>query len=173
MTNEQHQEPVVLELAPPPRDRVGPFFPLGLDKDANKEQAEANWARRVIWARKGLLRVPLEDINWAREYLNDRDRRPRADAASLNVDTADGVLRRLQKRYGDSGGSQGGGRPKWRPLDMEKALSDYTPAVEVPSPEEVRSAIPTPEVPAEVPAVRGLLEQLVQEPLDPWALPEG
>ena len=44
-----HAEPIVLDLAPLPREQIGPFLLLGLDKDADKEQIEANWARRVIW----------------------------------------------------------------------------------------------------------------------------
>jgi hypothetical protein len=53
------KEPVVLELAPLPREQIGPFLILGLDKDAGKDEIEANWARRVIWARKSQVRVPL------------------------------------------------------------------------------------------------------------------
>src|SRR5262245_27196963 len=79
--------PIVLELAPMPREQVGPFLLLGLDKSADKDQIEANWAQRVIWARKNLIKVPLEDVNWAREFVNDAEKRIRADAASFNVDT--------------------------------------------------------------------------------------
>jgi len=53
----QPPEPVILELASLPREQIGPFLLLGLDKDADKEQIEANWARRVIWARKNLTRL--------------------------------------------------------------------------------------------------------------------
>src|SRR5215469_10419725 len=93
------EAPVVLELAPLPREQVGPFLLLGVDKLADKEQIEANWAQRVIWARKGQSKVPLEDINWAREHVSDPEKRIRADAASLNADTTTGVLRRLKERY--------------------------------------------------------------------------
>jgi hypothetical protein len=160
----KNQEPVVLELAPLPREQIGPFLLLGLDKDADRDQIEANWARRVIWARKQQIRVALEDINWAREVINDPERRVRADACSLNADTSEGVLRRLGQRYGDQGASG------WQPLDAEKPLADYTPAIEVPDPEAVRMAIVVSEVPEEVPAATGLLQQLVEQPLDPWAL---
>src|SRR5437899_5211457 len=85
-------EPVVLELAPLPREQIGPFLLLGLEKDAGPEQVEANWAQRVIWSRKNQINVPLEDINWAREVINDPDKRIRADAATLNADTIDGTL---------------------------------------------------------------------------------
>src|SRR5438445_10247687 len=93
-------EPVVLDLAPLPREQIGPFLLLGLDKDADKEQIEANWARRIIWARKNLTRLALEDINWAREVISDTDKRVRADSASFNLDTADGLLRRWSTRFG-------------------------------------------------------------------------
>ena len=162
-------EPVVLELAPLPREQVGPFLLLGLDKDADKEQIEAHWAKRLIWARKGQTRVALEDVNWARETIRDPDRRVRADGASFNVDTADALLRRLTQRFGAGGA---GGEPEvgWRPLDAEKPLADYAPAAEVPSPDEVRAAVVVPDVPADVPAARRLLEEFARAPLDPWAI---
>jgi hypothetical protein len=72
--------PVMLDLAPLPRSQVGPFLILGVAKDADREALEANWAQRLIWARKNLIKVPLEDINWARELINDPDARLRADA---------------------------------------------------------------------------------------------
>ena len=87
--------PVVLELASLPREQVGPFLLLGLSKDADKEQIESNWADRLKWARKQGIKVPLEDINWARDIVNDLDKRIRADAASFNIDTTEGVLHRL------------------------------------------------------------------------------
>src|SRR5438132_13782945 len=52
------QEPVVLELAPLPREKSGPFLLLGVEKDADKELIEASWARRVIGARKNQISVP-------------------------------------------------------------------------------------------------------------------
>jgi hypothetical protein len=164
-----HSEPVVLELAPLPREQIGPFLLLGLDKDADKEQIEANWARRVIWARKGQTRVPLEDINWAREVITDADKRVRADSASFNPDTTDGLLRRWCARFGvgATGGEAGAG---WRPLDGEKPLADYAPPAEVPDANEVRAALVVPELPPDVPAVAPLLGQLAREPIDPWAI---
>jgi hypothetical protein len=157
--------PVVLELAPLPREQVGPFLLLGVEKTADKEQIEASWAQRVIWARKGQIKTPLEDVNWARETINDPDKRVRADAASINLDTTTGVLRKLAERYG--GTRPAGGQP----LDVEKALADYTPAGEIPDPAAERAAIVVPDVPQEMPAARELLAQLVSDPLDPWALP--
>ena len=156
--------PVVLELAPLPREQVGPFLLLGVEKTAGKEQIEANWAQRIIWARKAQIKTPLEDVNWAREVIQDAERRIRADAASLNPDTTAAALARVVERYG---GQQAGGRP----LDVEKALADYTPAVEVPDPAAERAAVAVPDVPQEVPAARVLLEQFAAAPLDPWQLP--
>src|SRR3712207_1889289 len=90
--------PIKLELAPLPREQVGPFLLLGLEKTATPEQIEAHWAQRVIWARKKHIRVPLEDVNWAREVINDPERRVNADAANLNLDTVDGVLKQLEQK---------------------------------------------------------------------------
>jgi hypothetical protein len=160
-------EPVVLELAPLPREKIGPFLLLGVGKDAVKEQIEANWAQRVIWARKNQIRILLEDINWAREAINDPERRLRCDITSLNLDTSDGTLDRLLERYGAGGEASAG--PGWKPLDREKDLSDYVPAIEVPDPEAVRAGIVVPEVPEDVPAAGRLLEQFLAVPLDPWA----
>jgi hypothetical protein len=161
--------PVVLELAPLPREQVGPFLLLGLDKLAGKEEIEAHWAQRVIWARKNQSKVPLEDINWAREALGETEKRVRADAASLNVDTTAGTLRRLAERYAGKGPQA----PGCAPLDVEKPLADYTPPTEIPDLGDVRGAIVVPDVPQEFPAVQQLLEQFLAEPLDPWALRLG
>jgi hypothetical protein len=162
--------PVVLELAPLPREQMGPFLILGVEKDADKEQVEAAWAARVIAARKNQVRVALEDINWARELINDPDRRIRADTTSINPDTAEGTLRQLAERFGVAGPTSA---PGWKPWDVEKPLADYSPAIEVPHPEEIRRDLQVPEVPRELPAVAWLVEQFVKEPIDPWNLPLG
>src|SRR5687768_5926095 len=91
--------PLLLRLAPLPRNQVGPFLLLGVDKDSPRDAVEAAWAQRLIWARKGQTAVPLEDINWAREVVNDPERRLRADVVSLNVDTADATMRQLRERF--------------------------------------------------------------------------
>ena len=157
---------VVLELAPLPREQVGPFLLLGVDKLADKEQIEANWAQRVIWARKGQGKVPLEDINWARENLNDREKRIRADAASLNADTTGGVLRRLIERYGGKASPA----PGCVPLDVEKPLAGYTPPTEIPDANALRAGIVIPDVPEEFPAIEKILDEFLAEPMDPWKL---
>jgi len=161
--------PVVLELAALPREQVGPFIILGIDKTADREQIESAWAQRVIWARKDQIKTPLEDVNWAREIMNDNERRIRADAASLNIDTSDGVLRRLRERFAGLAKNE----PGCRPLDVELPLADYSPDIPVPDIAEERRAIAVGEVPLEIPAVAVLLENLLLEPLDPWQLDIG
>lgn len=163
----QSPDPVVLELATLPREQVGPFLLLGLDKTADKETLDAHWAERLKWARKGQSKVPLEDINWAREVLSDIERRIRADAASLNADTTDGVLAQFAQRYGVQ---EGRAARMWQALDSEKALADYRPPAEVPDADAVRADLTVMEIPEDVPAVSTLLEGLVQQPLDPWAI---
>jgi hypothetical protein len=159
------QEPVVLELAPLPREKIGPFILLGLEKDATAEEIEAHWAQRVIWARKNQIGVALTEINWAREVLNDPDKRIRADAASLNVDVTTRVLKDLAQRYGaDPAG------PTWQPLQADPPLTEVTPPIEIPDPEEVRRTIPIPEVPDDLPGVSWILDEFLKEPLDPWDL---
>jgi hypothetical protein len=158
--------PVVLELAPLPREQVGPFLLLGLDKDADRDTIEAHWAQRIKWARQKQIKVPLEDINWAREILSDPERRLLAAVSTLNVDTAAGVLAELERKYTQASGQATGGQP----IDQETDLSTYSPDVEVPGVEEVRAAIVVPEIPREFPVVRELLKQAVDQPLDPWAV---
>jgi hypothetical protein len=160
-------EPVVLELASLSREQVGPFLLLGLDKVATQREVDAHWAERLKWGRKQQLKVPLEDINWARKALEDADRWVQADAESLNADTSEGVLASLTRRYGVGGGNAG---RHWQTLDNEKALADYVPAAEVPDPQELRASLASPEVPQELPVVVSLLERLVEQPLDPWGL---
>lgn len=157
-------EPIVLELAPLPREQIGPFLLLGLPKDADQEQIEAHWAERVKAARKKQIGVPLEDINWARETLNDRERRHRAEAATLNLDTADHRLQQLAQAYGT--GTRPG--PTWQPYDQEKSLADWSPNVPLPALAEVRETVPVGEVPLELPAVAKILDSFVPETLDPW-----
>src|SRR5882757_9439342 len=91
--------PVVLKLASLPRNQIGPFLILGVDKDAGKESIEAAWAQRLIAARKSQTAVPLEDINWAREIITDPERRLRADAVSMSIETSEGTLRQLRDRF--------------------------------------------------------------------------
>jgi hypothetical protein len=156
--------PMVLQLAPLPRQQIGPFLILGVDKDAPKDIIEAAWAQRLIWARKNQIRIALEDINWAREIINDPERRVRADAVSFNLDTTDGLLRKLRDRYQGKGRAAAG----CKPLDVEKNLSEYAPPTPAPDATEVRAQVPLPEVPREVPAARAILEQAVKAPVDPW-----
>src|SRR5579871_2200197 len=161
-------EPVVLELASLPREQVGPYLLLGLDKNADKEAIDAHWAERLKWARKGQAKVPLEDINWAREVLSDRERRIRADAASLNADTTEGVLAEFAQQYGVGDNGQAG--RLWQALDSEKTLADYRPAADLPDVNALRAGLTVPDVPQDVPAAGQLLDRLVSQPLDPWTI---
>jgi hypothetical protein len=162
-----NKEPVILELASLPREQVGPFLILGLDKSADHKDIQRHWAERIKWARQQKLKVPLEDVNWAREVLNDPVRRIRADAASLNADTAEGFLGQLSDRHGVEGGQA---RRGWQPLDREKPLADYSPPAEVPDARELRQTLTCPAIPEELPAAASLLGGLARQPLDPWAL---
>jgi len=157
--------PVVLELASLPREQVGPFFLLGVPKEADQDQIEKHWVDRVKWCLQNKVKMSREDVNWAHEMLKDLASRVRSDVASLNVDTSEAVLHKLTQRYGS--GERG---RMWQPLDSEKPLAEYSPAAEVPTAESVRSALTVPEIPEELPAVWQLLERLAQTALDPWTV---
>jgi hypothetical protein len=159
--------PVVLQLAPLPREQIGPFLLLGVAKTADRTVVERNWADRLKWARRELIKVPLQDINWAREVLSDIEKRIRADAASLNLDSAGAVLRGLEERFA----SDSPAAARCQPLDVEKDLADYSPAVDIPDADVVRAGIVVPDIPEEVPAALSILESFLRQPLDPWDLP--
>jgi hypothetical protein len=156
--------PIVLQLAPLPRTQIGPFLILGVDKDANRETIEAAWAEKLKQARRGQIKTPLEDINWAREMLTSKESRIRCDAVAFNIDTTDGTLKKLRERY--QGKQQAEIRCK--PIDTEKWLADYVPPTAAPPVDEIRGAVELPPIPRDVPAVRVMLENFVKEPLDPW-----
>jgi len=156
--------PIVLQLAPLPRTQIGPFLILGVDKDANREAIEAAWAEKIKQARRGQIKTPLEDINWAREMLTSKESRLRCDAIALNIDTTDGTLRKLRERYQGKAAVE----VRCKPIDTEKWLADYAPATPVPPVDEIRALVQLPEIPRDVPAVRVMLENFVKEPLDPW-----
>jgi hypothetical protein len=165
-------DPVVLELASLPREQAGPFLLLGLDKTADKDTMESHWADRVRRARKNQLKIPLEDVNWARNLLADVEGRLRADSASLNIELSDGLLAQLAGRFGVGGDF---GDIRWRPLERPWPMSDEGSAIDLPDANELTAGLVLPEVPDELPAVRFLLEQLATAPLDPWSfeLPEA
>lgn len=154
--------PLVLKLAPLPRNQAGPFLILGVDKDASKEAIEAAWAQRLIAARKGQGSAALEDINWAREIITDPERRLRADAISMTVETSAGTLRQLADRFRQSGASA-------RPIDVEPELGDYQPSVPAATLDELRAQAPSPRIPREMPGVSIVLNAAVADPIDPWA----
>jgi hypothetical protein len=148
-----------------PRTQIGPFLILGVDKDATRDTIEAAWAEKVKQARRGQIKTPLEDINWAREMLMSKESRIRCDAIAFNIDTTDGTLKKLKDRYQ---GKTQQAEIRCKPIDTEKWLADYAPAIPVPAIEEIRQLVQLPEVPHDVPAVRVMLENFVKEPLDPW-----
>src|ERR1700686_498040 len=159
--------PIVLQLAPLPRTQIGPFLILGVDKDASRETVEAAWAEKVKQARRGQIKTPLEDINWAGEMLTSKESRIRCDAVAVNIDTTDGTLKKLRERYQ---GKTQQVEIRCKPIDTEKWLADYAPTTQVPPVEEIRRLVKLPEIPHEVPAVRVMLENFVKEPLDPWQI---
>jgi hypothetical protein len=152
-----------IELAPLPRERIGPFLLLGVAKDSEPEHIESRWAQCVLWARQGKTAVPLGDIHWAREVLRDPERRLAADADSLNADLAGRELQRLAERY-----HLDATVPVWTPIDPEPIAAD---AGASPDPQSVRASIPAPDVPIELPGVVRWLEDLTRAPLDPWSIP--
>ncbi|MFO0968930.1 MAG: hypothetical protein U0793_25540 [Gemmataceae bacterium] len=156
--------PENVELGPLPRPQIGPFLTLGVDKDADIETIEAAWAQRLIWARKNLISIPLEDINWARDALKDPEKRTRSDAGSLNLETTDGFLQALRKRFQGKDPDTG----SCKPIDVEKSLANYLPPTPVPEIDQVRQTLPVPVIPTEVPAVPLMLQEALQAELDPW-----
>jgi hypothetical protein len=160
-------------LVPLPREQVGPFLLLGLDKGANAEQIEAHWAQRVLWARKGRIRIPLEDVNWAREALRDAEQRAIHEVASLNVVLSDGYLHKLAESFGMEGRPGTTTGPRWEPLQETAEPQQSGARTEgsfVPDLAVEAAAITLPELVREFPSAVELLRQAVQEPIDPWSL---
>ena len=156
---------IVLEVANLPREQVGPFLLLGVDKDASNTEIEAHWAQRLIWARAKQIRVPLEDLNWAKEVLLDRDKRVLADAQSLNPDTAPGELRELMARHGPLEPEAATWAPRESPLPD---LPDPPPNL-MPDIDALRASLTMPNLPLEMPAADRILEEIIAAELDPWA----
>jgi hypothetical protein len=168
----QDDEPVVLELIPLPREQIGPFLLLGLEKTATPVQIEAHWAQRVLWSRKGRIRTPLEDVNWARQALRDADQRAVFESATLNVVLSDGYLHQLAERFGIEGRPGSQTRPLWKPCQEGDAVSEKPLAPgEVPDPQELIESVALPPVDQSFPSVAALLRKAVQSPVDPWSLP--
>lgn len=150
-----------IELAPLPRDRVGPFLTLGVSKDADAESIERHWAQCVLWARQGKTRTSLSDIHWAREVLRDPERRVEADIDSLNSDTATDELRRIARQfYLDPPNAA------WEPVDQ-----DVSAIANLPDPERERERLPGPDVPTDFPAVEQWLKDWTARNIDPWSVP--
>jgi hypothetical protein len=160
----QRSDPIVLDVAALPREQIGPFLILGVDKDAANAEVEAHWAQRLIWARSKQVRTPLEDVNWAKEVLLDRDRRVMADAVSLNPDTTAGELRQLLEKHGPLEPEI----PTWTPLEGPPPELPEPPPNLIPEADAVRAGLTLPEIPVELPAVTRMLDELRTAELDPW-----
>jgi hypothetical protein len=151
-----------IELAPLPRDRVGPFLILGVAKDADPDAIEKRWAQSVLWARQGKTQTPLGDVHWAREVLRDVEQRLSADVASLNTEIAGDELRRLASLV-----HLNDGRPAWPPIDPEPPPLRES---DIPDPASVLAAAPEPDVPIELPGVARWLDEFARTPIDPWSI---
>jgi hypothetical protein len=160
MSDKTPHDDVPVAATPLPREQVGPFLILGVPKDADDETIEAAWAQRVLWARQGKTRIPLEDIHWARAVLRDPEQRLIADAGGLNPDIAANELRRLAKLWHLEG------RPAWKPFDPEPTAM----TTDLPDPDDIRPSVPAPAVPLDLPGVARWLDEFARGPLDPWGL---
>jgi hypothetical protein len=163
------EQPVILDLAAMPRDQMGPFLILGVDKDADNKEIEAHWAQRLIWARSKQIRIALEDVNWAKEMLLDRDKRLLADIVSLNPDTISSELRELLAKHGPLEPEA----PAWIPVEPQLPELPELPAEQLPDSEMVRASLAIPDIPLELPAVARMLEEVASTPIDPWAIEFG
>ncbi len=163
MTHDNH-EPLIVELAPLPREQMGPFLLLGLDKDASAEQIATHAAERLAWAQEAPLPVSAEDINWAQDVLREPEARLRADVASLNLDLAEQMIGQLAARFAVDSHRAG----LWQPIDIpEPADEDSTP---LPDPEALRTSIVLPDPPSEAPAIARIVQEWIEQPMDPWAI---
>lgn len=151
-----------IELAPLPRDRVGPFLILGVAKDADADAIESHWAQRVLWARQGKTQTALGDIHWARETLRDAEQRLAADVTGLNVDLASEELRRIVRRY-----HLDPPQVAWPAVEPEPEAID---SASLPEPASEQSKLPSPRTPIELPAVNHWLETWAHEKIDPWSM---
>jgi hypothetical protein len=159
------EQPLVLDLATLPRDQVGPFLILGVDKEADNKEIEAHWAQRLIWARSKQIRIALEDVNWAKEMLLDRDKRVLADILSLNPDTLAGEMRELLAKHGPLEPEE----PSWPMVEPRLPELQELPEDQLPDTEMVRSSLAFPDIPLELPAVARMLQEVVSAPIDPWS----
>lgn len=156
--------PYQLELAVLPREQIGPFLILGVDKDASTEEIQAHWAQRLIWARARQIRTPLEDVNWAKELLNDRERRVAADVSSMNADTLPGEFRQLLEKHGPLEPEV----PGWKPVEPPLVDLPEIPSEMLPDLATLQAAVTVPEPLWEFPGVPRILAEAVSAPLDPW-----
>ena len=164
--SEGAEQPVVLDLAALPREQIGPFLLLGVDKDASPDEIEAHWAQRLIWAKAGQIRNALEDVNWAKEMLLDRDRRVLADVVSMNPDTLAGELRQMLATHGPLEPEV----PEWTPVEAPIPAAPALAPGFLPEVQSIRASLAPPKIPLELAAIDRMLEKVVAAPLDPWEI---
>jgi hypothetical protein len=145
----------------PLRERAGPFLILGIDKDADAATIAAQFERQRHAVQAGLCHWTLDDLDWARNELQDAKQRLAADLNSLDVDLASGEIHRLARLY-----SLADGRPGWEPLDPEPKVELMPPAAV--SVERLVADVPQPDVPLEIPAINRWLDQFAHQVADPW-----
>ena len=162
-------EPVVLELASLPREQMGAFLILGLDKSADKTTIETHWADRLKWARR-----QSDQGAAGRRQLGARGtratptRRIKADATSLNADTTDRILAHAFPAFrhgGRTGGAACGSlltaRSRWRTI---------VPPAEMPGSARGARGNPGSRRARRRAGRTALLQRLAEQPLDPWGL---
>lgn len=159
-------EPLMLDIAALPREQIGPFLLLGVDKDADTKEIEAHWAQRLIWARAKQIRTPLEDINWAKEQLLDRERRVLADVTSFNADTSAGDLKQLLEKHGPLEPEV----PTWVPAEAPLPELPLLAPGAMPEVESLRASLALPDIPLVFPTVDRILLELTSAPIDPWSI---
>ncbi|MCX7701708.1 MAG: hypothetical protein N2039_12600 [Gemmataceae bacterium] len=158
------KKPLELLTATLPREQIGPFLLLGVDKDATLQEIEAAWRQRVEWVEQGQLGVSVDDLNWAKEILLDADRRILADLGSLNPDTSDGQLRQMLAVQG----SDEWERPHWPIRDVPLPDAPSIPAEWLDDRPADESSLHIPDVPLVIPGLERILAESRQQPVDPW-----
>jgi hypothetical protein len=90
-------DPVVLDLAPLPKEKMGPFIILGVAKEATPKEIESAFQERLLGIQAGDFPLGEEDIHWAKERLSDPEDRLNADVVSMNAEILNSPIRRMNK----------------------------------------------------------------------------
>jgi hypothetical protein len=158
-------QPVVLELAPLPREQMGPYFILGLEKDASHQAIQAQWELRVHHADAYKSGLSTEDFDWAKETLLDPVRRINADLASLNADTTERKVGRLLQEFGWGSTSLAIG---WVPLEILPLRDSEGDEGGLSNLDTRREAISLPALEPSFAAIESVLLDETKVPEDPW-----